>query len=218
MCATQKIWRPFCTSLRRQDSGAPQFTVKMIHQQPRSNEITYRFFLFFHPSWHLWHCPVDRGIFVQVWQILAAENGQGLTSIQRPRPKRQFTHFFYNKRHSINLFDLLRLTAGLLRVLMEESVEVSQSAGRLRSVAARTEPGRPGSRSLSIGLFRSYVPLFLPGSIRHGQHGGHFKLMQLTARSERPSPFDHTNSHSHAGSHACALAKPLGCEERREGS
>lgn len=108
VCAKQKTWRPFCTSLRRQHSGAPryEFTVKIIHQRPSGNEITYRFLLLFHPSWHLRHCPVDGGIFVQVGQILAAENGQGLTSIQRPRPKRQFTHF-YRKGRSINLFDLL---------------------------------------------------------------------------------------------------------------
>lgn len=99
---------------------------------------------------------------MQVWQILAAEDGQRLTSIQRPRPKRQFTHvfFFYIKRCSINLFDLLGITAGLLRVLMDESgdgqpVNGEQAHG---SVAARTEPGQA---RVSVALRRS---LFSVGS------------------------------------------------------
>ncbi|KAF6723923.1 hypothetical protein FQA47_007938 [Oryzias melastigma] len=60
--------------------------------------------------------------------------------------------------------------------------------GGLGSVAARTEPGRPGSRSLSVGLFRCCAPLFLPGSVRHGQHGGHYKLMQLAENGPTPGP------------------------------
>lgn len=62
---------------------------------------------------------------MQVRQILAAEDGQRLTSIQRPRPKRQFTHF-YIKRCSINLFDLLGITVVLPRVLMDVTVSRNQ--------------------------------------------------------------------------------------------
>ena len=43
--------------------------------------------------------------------------------------------------------------------------------------AVRTEPRRPGCRSLSVGLPVLRGPLFLPGSIRHGQHGGHYRLL-----------------------------------------
>lgn len=77
VCTKEQIWRPFCTSLRRQHSGAPRYenTAQVIQHQSGSNKKTYRFLLFFHPSWHLRHCPVDGGIFVQVWQILAAEDG-----------------------------------------------------------------------------------------------------------------------------------------------
>lgn len=77
VCTKEQIWRPFCTSLRRQHSGAPRCenTAKVIHHQSGSTKKTYRFLLFFHPSWHLRYCPVDWGIFVQVRQILAAEDG-----------------------------------------------------------------------------------------------------------------------------------------------
>lgn len=131
VCTKEQTWRPFCTALRRQHSGASRCenTAKPIHRQSGSNRKTYRFLLFLHPCRHLRHCPVDGGIFMQVRQILAAENGQRLTSIQRPSPKRQFTHF-YIKRCSINLLDLLGITAGMPRVLMDESVGVSQSIER----------------------------------------------------------------------------------------
>lgn len=124
VCANEQTWRPFCTSLRRQHSSATRSenAAKRTHCQSVSDKETYRFLLFFHPSRHLWHCSVDRGIFMQVWQILAAEDGQRLTSIQRPRPKRQFTHF-YDKRGSIYLFDLLGITAVLPRDLMDETVQ-----------------------------------------------------------------------------------------------
>lgn len=95
VCTKEQTWRPFCTSLRRQHSSAPrrENAAKVSRQKSASNIDTYRFLLLLHPRWHLRHCPVDRGIFVQVRQILAAEDGQRLTSIQRPCPKRQFTHF-----------------------------------------------------------------------------------------------------------------------------
>lgn len=73
---------------------------------------------------------------MQIRQILAAEDGEGLTGIQRPRPKRQFTHF-YILRCGINLLDLLGITAIVPRVLMEESVTVSGS----RSVDRRAGVG-----------------------------------------------------------------------------
>lgn len=41
--------------------------------------------------------------------------------------------------------------------------------------------------------------------------------MQLSAHSKRPNPLDQTNSHSHAASHACALPRPVGYEERKGG-
>ena len=62
---------------------------------------------------------------MQVRQILAAEDGQRLTSIQRPCPKRQFTHF-YCKRSSTNLLDLLVTTVVLPRDLIDEAVAVSR--------------------------------------------------------------------------------------------
>lgn len=60
---------------------------------------TYRFLFFLHPRRHLGHSPVNGGIFVQVWQVLAAEDWERLGGVQRPRPKRQFTHLF-TTRHA----------------------------------------------------------------------------------------------------------------------
>lgn len=98
---------------------------------------------------------------MQVGQILAAENGQGLTSVQRPRPKRQFTHFDGEGR-SINLLGLLWSTAGLLRALMEEA-GLSRSAGGVR---AGSGPWQREQRRLGPGLARSLsvscAPLLCP--------------------------------------------------------
>ena len=72
----KQTWRPFCASLRRQDIGAPLTMWKCSKIENLScSDKTYRFFLLFHPSWHLRYCPVDRGIFVQIGQVLAAEDG-----------------------------------------------------------------------------------------------------------------------------------------------
>lgn len=61
VCTKEQLWRPFCTSLRRQHSSAPRHenTAKVSRQKSASNKETYRFLLLFHPRWHLWHCPVD---------------------------------------------------------------------------------------------------------------------------------------------------------------
>lgn len=40
VCTKEPLWRPFCTSLRRQHSGAPRHenTAKVIHHQPATNK------------------------------------------------------------------------------------------------------------------------------------------------------------------------------------
>lgn len=53
---------------------------------------TYRLLFLLHSGGHLRHGPVYRGVFVQVGQILTAEDRQRLRGVQRPRPERQFTH------------------------------------------------------------------------------------------------------------------------------
>ncbi|KAK5849786.1 hypothetical protein PBY51_014092 [Eleginops maclovinus] len=88
-----------------------------------------------------------------------------------------------------------------------------ESASRLSEIRFRSNANRAGKARVSVALCRSLfsqAPLILPGSIRHGQHGGHYKLMQLSARCKRPNPLDHANSHSHAVLHACAFVRPLG--------
>ncbi|CAB1447913.1 unnamed protein product [Pleuronectes platessa] len=62
---------------------------------------------------------------------------------------------------------------------MEESVAVSGSQP--------VDRGQARVRSSAIRAGQARAPLFLPGSIRHGQHGGHYKLMQLSASGPTPS-------------------------------
>lgn len=56
---------------------------------------TYRFFLFFHPTRHLWHCPVDCRILVQIRQFLLEKNGHWLRGIERPSSKWKFSRHFF---------------------------------------------------------------------------------------------------------------------------
>lgn len=52
--------------------------------------MTYRFFLFFHPTGHLWDCPVDCRILLQVRQFFCKVYWHCLRRIQGSSPERKF--------------------------------------------------------------------------------------------------------------------------------
>lgn len=174
----------------------PRFTVT----DPATGGTTYRFLLLLHPRRHLRNRPVDRSIFVQVRQILAAEDGQGLTSIQRPRPKRQFAHFY--KRCSINLFDLLGVTGGLLRVLMEKSVAVIDPVDG-RQARVRSSANRAGQARVSLALYRSLSLLRSAVPPRFSAPWPTWRTLQThAARCDRPNPRSRTAIPTQLRAHA----------------
>lgn len=65
--------------------------------------------------------------------------------------------------------------------------DVRMAPARIKGVASGAG-GRPGSRSLSLGLFFSDAPLPTVGSVRHGQHGGHLKLFCAVSLAAGPTP------------------------------
>lgn len=78
---------------------------------------------------------------------------------------------------------------------MDKSVQsrgVSRSVqGKRVSVAARTEPGRPGSRSLSVGLFFSQAPLFSPVQHAMANMADITNSCSARLRSSGPAPRSH---------------------------
>lgn len=60
------------------------------------SKFTYRFFLFFHSTGHLWNGSIYRRILMQVWQFFWEINRHWLRGIELSRPKWKFSRHFFS--------------------------------------------------------------------------------------------------------------------------
>lgn len=156
--------------LRRGEGGGPG-AGGMVGPGRVGGGLTYRLLFLLHARGHLRHGPVNGGIFGQVRQVLAAEDGQRFGRIQRPGPERQFAHVRRRWR--------LRLGRG-----GRQQARSELRAGPRRAIswrdrgspggAGRTPTRGPAAPAGAAGLGAGSAPPPLRfRSIRHGQHGGH---------------------------------------------
>lgn len=129
---------------------------------------TYRLLFLLHPGGHLRHGPVYRGVFVQVGQILTAEDRQRLRGVQRPRPKRQFTHL--RRSRYLSALGKRPRPAGSWRTGVSVSTRLPLPGTWGRSAKPAVRALTPAGRVGGCAAPRLAHSL---SSIRHGQHGGH---------------------------------------------
>lgn len=128
----------------------------------------YRLLFLLHPGGHLRHGPVYRGVFVQVGQILTAEDRQRLRGVQRPRPKRQFTHL--RRSRYLSALGKRPRPAGSWRTGVSVSTRLPLPGTWGRSAKPAVRALTPAGRVGGCAAPRLAHSL---SSIRHGQHGGH---------------------------------------------
>lgn len=129
---------------------------------------TYRLLFLLHSGGHLRHGPVYRGVFVQVGQILTAEDRQRLRGVQRPRPKRQFTHL--RRSRYLSALGKRPRPAGSWRTGVSVSTRLPLPGTWGRSAKPAVRALTPAGRVGGCAAPRLAHSL---SSIRHGQHGGH---------------------------------------------
>lgn len=129
---------------------------------------TYRLLFLLHSGGHLRHGPVYRGVFVQVGQILTAEDRQRLRGVQRPRPKRQFTHL--RRSRYLSALGKRPRPAGSWRTGVSVSTRLPLPGTWGRSAKPAVRALTPAGRVGGCAAPRLAHSL---SSIRHDQHGGH---------------------------------------------